>query len=191
MTEELQKHEAASVAQTAEYPLTRQPDLTDASRYSNNEIAQRMWQTFNVTGDRWFKYAAQRLEGTSTVSSTASDGDVAAGALEPLSEEERLRKVLQNFADQMLTDEMELDSSGDFESAYDIMIKMARSALSSNEGDGVTAGAPMQRVLELLEDRPAAALRALVIEECAKVVDGYGASVDFIADGIRALARRT
>lgn len=57
--------------------------------------------------------------------------DAAAGALEPLSEEERLRKVLQNFADQMLTDEMELDSSGDFEGAYDIMIKMARSALSS------------------------------------------------------------
>lgn len=61
----------------------------------------------------------------------------AAGALEPLSEEERLRKVLQNFADQMLTDEMELDSSGDFEGAYDIMIKMARSALSSADcGDG-------------------------------------------------------
>jgi hypothetical protein len=58
------------------------------------------------------------------------DGE-AAGALEPLSEEERLRKVLQNFADQMLTDEMELESSGDFEVAYDIMIKMARSALSS------------------------------------------------------------
>lgn len=59
--------------------------------------------------------------------------NVAAGALEPLSEEERLRKVLQNFADQMLTDEMELESSGDFEGAYDIMIKMARSALSSQE----------------------------------------------------------
>jgi hypothetical protein len=37
----------------------------------------------------------------------------------------------------------------------------------------------------------AAEARNNVIEECAKVVDGYGASVDFIADGIRALARRT
>ena len=40
----------------------RQPDLMDGDRYSNVDIAKRMWETFNATGDRWFKYAAQRLE---------------------------------------------------------------------------------------------------------------------------------
>ena len=44
--------------------VERQPDLADGDRYSNRDIAMRMWQTFNVCGDRWFKYAAQRLERT-------------------------------------------------------------------------------------------------------------------------------
>lgn len=41
-----------------------------------------------------------------------------------------LKKALQNIADQMLTSEMDLESSGDFEGAYDIMIGIARKALA-------------------------------------------------------------
>jgi hypothetical protein len=41
-----------------------------------------------------------------------------------------LKKALQQIADQMLTSEMELESSGDFEGAYDIMIGIARAALN-------------------------------------------------------------
>lgn len=35
---------------------------SDDGRYLSSDIAKRMWQTFKVTGDRWFKYAALRLE---------------------------------------------------------------------------------------------------------------------------------
>jgi hypothetical protein len=52
----------------------RQPDLVDGTRYSNNDIAQRMWQSFNVTGDRWHQYAAQRLEAAVTSTDGGRDG---------------------------------------------------------------------------------------------------------------------
>lgn len=42
----------------------------------------------------------------------------------------KVKKALQKIADQMLTSEMDLESAGDFEGAYDIMIGIARSALS-------------------------------------------------------------
>ncbi len=50
--------------------------------------------------------------------------------VELLRERDNARKVLQNIADQMLTDEIEY-SSGDFEGAYDIMIKLTRAALGA------------------------------------------------------------
>jgi len=38
------------------------------------------------------------------------------------------------------------------------------------------AQTPAARAIELLEERPAAALRALVIEECAKIAESYPSS---------------
>jgi hypothetical protein len=42
--------------------VVAQREPSDSGNYLPSEIAKRMWQTFTATGDRWFKYAALRLE---------------------------------------------------------------------------------------------------------------------------------
>jgi hypothetical protein len=55
--------------------VERRPDLMDGDRYSNIDIAKRMWETFNSCGDRWFKYAAQRLERQSPAASASEPAE--------------------------------------------------------------------------------------------------------------------
>lgn len=64
--DDILRHAAALTGQIRERrdmsDLVRQPDFMDGDKYTNIDIAKRMWETYNVCGDRWFKFAAERLE---------------------------------------------------------------------------------------------------------------------------------
>lgn len=83
---------AASIATKREDMVMRQP-VSGIEQYSNDDIAQRMWQTYNVCGDRWFQYAAQRLE-ASAASEINHYEDAPAGRIDWKMEAERANRLL-------------------------------------------------------------------------------------------------
>lgn len=60
----------------------------------------------------------------------------AAFIVKAVNNHERFERALRKIADQMLTHELELESEGDFEGAYDILIGIAREALRVSVGSG-------------------------------------------------------